>query len=198
MTTSTAPSSSPATVAACSRSRDEPRQQPDGDRERREALAERLEVLRGEDGRRDEHRDLLAVLDRLERGPDRDLGLAVADVADDQAVHRPAGLHVGLHLGDRAELVERLLVREARLHLVLPRRVGGVGVAAGGGPGGVELEQLLGQVVDGALDPLLRPDPVGPAEPAELGALAARVAADPLDLLDRHEDPVPSAKLSSR
>ena len=58
-------------------------------------------VLRGEDRRRDEDRDLLAVLDRLERGPQRDLGLAVADVADDQPVHRPAGLHVGLDLGRR-------------------------------------------------------------------------------------------------
>ena len=82
-------------------------------------------VLGGEDGRRDEDRDLLAVLDRLERGPQGDLGLAVADVADDEPVHRPAGLHVELDLGGGAQLVGRLLVREARLHLRLPRRVGG-------------------------------------------------------------------------
>ena len=78
-------------------------------------------VLLGEDGRRDEDRDLLAVLDRLERGAQGDLGLAVADVAEDEPVHRPAGLHVELDLGRGPELVGRLLVREARLHLGLPR-----------------------------------------------------------------------------
>ena len=35
-----------------------------------------------------QHGDLLAGVDRLERGADGDLGLAVADVAADQAVHR--------------------------------------------------------------------------------------------------------------
>ena len=62
----------------------------------------RAEVLLGEDRRRHEHRDLLAVVDRLERGPHRQLGLAVADVAAEQPVHRPRALHVVLDLGDRA------------------------------------------------------------------------------------------------
>jgi hypothetical protein len=48
----------------------------------------------------------------LERGPQRDLGLAVADVADDQPVHRADELHVGLDLGRGSRLVDRLLVRE--------------------------------------------------------------------------------------
>ena len=191
MTRSTAAAGQPLDRRRLLPLRDEPRQEPDGDRERREALPERLEVLRREDGRRDEHGDLLAVLDGLERGPDRDLGLAVADVADDEAVHRPAGLHVGLRLG-RPRGAGRASPRTGSSPP--SRRCQGVsaayGVAAGGGPGGVELEELLGQVVDGPLDPLLRPDPVGPAEPAELGPLAARVAADPLDLLDRDVDPV--------
>src|SRR3712207_8908501 len=56
--------------------------------------------------------DLLAVLHRLERGPHRDLGLAVADVAADQPVHRDGLLHVPLDLLDRGELVRRLGVRE--------------------------------------------------------------------------------------
>ena len=167
---------------------DEPRQQPDLDRERGEPLAERLVVLGGEDGRRDEDRDLLAVLDRLERGPQGDLGLAVADVADDEPVHRPAGLHVELDLGGGAELVGRLLVREARLHLGLPRRVGREGVALRVGPRRVQLEQLLGEVRDGLPDPLLRLQPLGAAELAQLRVLGAAVARDPGDLLDRDED----------
>ena len=59
----------------------------------------------------------------LERRADRDLGLAVAHVAADQAVHRLVGLHVGLDVRDGGELVGRLLERERRLHLQLPRRV---------------------------------------------------------------------------
>ena len=155
----------------------EPRQQPDGQRERREPLGERLEVLAGEHGRRHEHRDLLAVLGRLERGPQRDLGLAVADVADDQPVHRPARLHVDLDLFGRAQLVGRLLVRERRLHLRLPRRVGRVREPLGRLALRVQRQQLLGEVVDRLADPLLRPQPVGAAEAAERRVLAARVAA---------------------
>ena len=154
--------------------RHEPGEEADLERERPEALAERRVVLGREDRRRHEHGDLLAVLDRLERGPQGDLGLAVADVADDEPVHRPAGLHVELDLGDGAELVGRLLVREARLHLGLPGRVGREGVAAGGGPRRVQREELLGQVGDGPLDPLLRPQPLGAAELATAGAARRR------------------------
>ena len=55
-----------------------------------------------------QHGHLLAVLHRLERRPHRDLGLAVADVAADQPVHRDGLLHVPLDLVDRGELVGRL------------------------------------------------------------------------------------------
>ena len=53
----------------------------DADRVAGEAVGERVAVLAGEQRRRHEHGDLLAVLDRLERGADRHLGLAEADVA---------------------------------------------------------------------------------------------------------------------
>ena len=92
--------------------RDEARQEPDRDRECPEALLEGREVLRGEHGRGHEHGNLLPVLDRLERRPQRDLGLAVADVAHDEAIHRLDGLHVELDLGRGAQLIGRLLVRE--------------------------------------------------------------------------------------
>ena len=136
--------------------RHEPRQQADLERERREALAERRVVLRRQDGRGHEHRHLLAVLGRLERGAQRDLGLAVADVADDQPVHRPHALHVGLDLGGGAQLVDRLLVRERGLHLGLPGRVVGKAWPWAAAARGVQREQLLGEVADGLPDPLLR------------------------------------------
>ena len=77
---------------------DEPRQPADLDGKAGEAAGEGAEVLLGENRGRRQHRDLLAVQDRLEGGPHRDLGLAVADVADQQAVHRPRRLHVALDL----------------------------------------------------------------------------------------------------
>ena len=59
-------------------------EQPDLEREGREALAECRVVLCRENGGRDEHRDLLAILGRLERGAQRDLGLAETDIATDK------------------------------------------------------------------------------------------------------------------
>ena len=59
-----------------------------------EPLAEGARVLVGEDRRGHEHGDLTSALHRLERGAHGDLRLAVADVADEQAVHRTRALHV--------------------------------------------------------------------------------------------------------
>ena len=72
-----------------------------------------MEVLLGEQRRRHEHRDLLAVGERDERGAQRDLGLAEADVAADEAVHRPARREVVDDRLDRRLLVGRLLEAEA-------------------------------------------------------------------------------------
>ncbi len=59
-----------------------------------EAVGEGVEVLLGEQRGRHQHRDLLAVVDRDERRAQRDFGLAEADVAADQPVHRLALLQV--------------------------------------------------------------------------------------------------------
>src|SRR5450755_1633877 len=67
-------------------------------------------------------------------------------------------------------------------------------MALGAGPRRVQLEELLGQVVDRLLDPLLGPQPVGAAQPAKRGVLPARIAADPGDLLHRDVDPVPTGE----
>ena len=78
-----------------------------------------------------------------ERGAHRHLGLAEADVAADQAVHRLRALQVGEHVVDGALLVRRLLEREARLEL-LEEAVGpAVRRAAVRLARGVDLQQLL-------------------------------------------------------
>jgi len=51
-------------------------------------------MLLGEDRGRCEHRHLLPRLHRLEGRAQRDLGLAVSHVADQQPVHRAGALHV--------------------------------------------------------------------------------------------------------
>ena len=109
------------------RARAEAREQLDRHREGGEAALERPEVLVGEDRRRREQRHLLAVEHGLEGGAHGDLGLAVADVAAEQAVHRLRRLHVALDVGDRLRLVGRLVVLERVLELLLPRRVLGEG-----------------------------------------------------------------------
>ena len=98
----------------------------DADREVAVALPERVPVLLGEDRRRAEDERLLAVDGGGEGGADRDLGLAEADVAADEPVHRPRRLEVLLHRLDRARLILGLAVGELRLEplepLVLERR----------------------------------------------------------------------------
>ena len=102
----------------------------DPEREVGEALAEGAEVLLGEDRGRDQDDHLLAVGGGLDGGAQGDLGLAEADVAADQAVHRPRRLHVALTARFRSWSV--VSGREG-LSISLPLAVGGEGVAAAGG-----------------------------------------------------------------
>jgi hypothetical protein len=92
--------------------RNEARQQAHARGKRPEALVERPVMLVGKNGRWHEHCHLLAILDRLERSAQSDFGLAVADIPDDESIHRPACLHVELDLGHCPELIDCLLVRE--------------------------------------------------------------------------------------
>ena len=78
----------------------EPADHVDADGKRGEAILQRLQVLEREDRGRREDRHLLAVHHGLERGAHRDFGLAVADVAAEQAIHRRRRFHVALDVGD--------------------------------------------------------------------------------------------------
>ena len=118
----------------------------DADGKAGEALLQRLLMLKRQHGGRRQKRDLLAVHHRLERGAHRDFGLAVADVAAQQAVHRRRRLHVLLDVGDRGLLIRRQLVFERVLELLLPVRIGAERMARHRLARGVELEQLLRHV----------------------------------------------------
>ncbi len=168
----------------------QPRDHLDSERGVGEALAEGAEVLLGEDRGRHQHHHLGAVGGRLVRGAQRDLGLAVADVAADQPVHRPLGLHVGLGRLDRVDLVGGLRIGEGRLELELPLAVGREGVAAANLALGVEVEQLAGQGLGGRAGAGLEALPALAAERRELRlvAVGAEVAADLRELVGGRED----------
>ncbi len=168
----------------------EPRQRGDRDREARVPVGERRLVLLDEQRRRDQDRDLLAVLDCLERRTYRDLRLAVADVAAHEPVHRHDLLHVALHLVDADELVGRLDVGERVLQLALPGRVWGERVSDRGLTRRVQLDQLCRDLAYGPAGAGLALVPVGAAHLVERGRLTADVAGDEVELVHRHVQPV--------
>ena len=197
ITTSTVPSARPQHRRLLLR-REEARQHLHPHRIVGEPLAERLAVLAREQRRRHEHRDLLAVLHGLERGPDRDLGLAVPDVAAHEAVHRYRPFHVGLRLLDRAQLIGRLLERERVLDLVLPRRVGRELVARRREPAAVEHDQLARDVAHRVAHARLRLLPVAAAHLRQLRRVATGVLADDVDLIGRDVDLLVAAELDEQ
>ena len=93
------------------------------------ALAEGFEMLLREHGGGREHGDLFAFHHGFERGANRDLGFAEADIAADQPIHRARLLHVALRRVDRLELIGGFAKRKRMLELALPFRVRTEGVA---------------------------------------------------------------------
>ena len=150
-------------------------------------------MLLRQDRRRHQHRHLLAVHHRLERGADRHLGLPIPDVAGHQPVHRARGLHVPLDLLDRLPLVGSLFVGERFFHLPLPRRVGGKGVAGPPLARRVELQELPGHFPRPLPDAALLPLPLRPAQPVNLRRLSlhADIPLDEIDLVGRDVQRVP-------
>ena len=155
----------------------------------REALGEGLEVLAREQRGRHHDRDLLAAHRRDEGGAQRHLGLAEADVAADQPVHRPAGGEVVEHGVDGGLLVVGLLVGEARRRT---RRRGPAATASCGASRNCRSAAIL--ISSSAISrmrffmPRLARLPGGAAEPVELDAgLLRAVARQKLDVLDRQE-----------
>ena len=157
-------------------------------RERREPVLQGLQVLEREHGGRREDGDLLAVHHRLERGAHRHFGLAIADVAAQQPIHRRRRLHVALDVGDRRALIGREIPVERVFELLLPVRVRAEGVALHRLARGVELEQLFGHVAHGLLDAGLRLFPGRTAKPVERRARGSGVTLDQVEAFDRHEE----------
>src|SRR6266540_828875 len=160
------------------------------------ARAEGVPMLLGQDRRGREHQRLLAVDGDGERGADRDLGLAEADVTAHEPVHRPRRLEVLLHRLDRGLLVRCLAVGKRRLEAFEPlvpeverdaRRLLALCV---------EREQLAGELADGLARAVLEVLPGLAAELRQRGrrAVDADVPGDLPDLLVRDVEPVVPAE----
>ena len=140
-----------------------------GDRELAQTSAEALVVLHGQDGRGHQHGHLLAVARRSEGRPDGDFRFAKTHIAADQSVHRNGLEHVLLDGLARGILVGRVFVHEAGLQCVLQVAVVGVGMARCGLPLGIQLQQVVGNLLDPALGFLLGLGPCGGPELVDLG-----------------------------
>src|ERR1700694_3426396 len=139
----------------------------DGDRKGGKAALEVLKVLEGQDCGGRKHGHLLVVLHSLERGAHSDLGLAITDIAAQQAVHGQRRFHVLLDLFNGLELVVGLVELKGVFELALPLSVNGEGVAFRGLAHGIELKQLIGHIFHGLLDARLGLGPSLAAQPAQ-------------------------------
>ena len=109
-----------------------------------EPRQKRFVVLFGQDGRRRQQGNLLAVHGHDERRAHRDFRLAVAGVAADQAIHRTGRGEIALHVLDGARLVGRGLPRKRRLERVDARQRKVVGEARHDGTPGLRLQERCG------------------------------------------------------
>ena len=155
---------------------------------RGKALKECLVVLLGQNGRGAEHHDLAAGVHALKGRAQGDLGLAETHVTAQQAVHGLGRLHVGLDVGDGLQLVARLVVGEALLHLDLLGRIGRTGDTGNRRAARIQVDQVKRQLF-GILARLVgSPRPVGGVEPgqARFIAVGTNVARNAVNLLQRH------------
>ena len=112
-------------------------------------------MLARQQGGRHDHRHLLAAIAATEGGAQRDLGLAEADIAADEPVHRPAGRQIVERRVDGFVLILGLLIGKARAEFV----VESVPAATGGAfqlPRGGDLDEPGRHVADALLHPALR------------------------------------------
>ena len=188
ITRSMVPAARPSSAAFTSFGGAEARQLDELHRQVGEAVGEDLEVLLGEQRRRHQHRDLLAVGERDERRAQRDLGLAEADVAADQPVHRLAARQVLDDRLDRRLLVRRLLEAEALGERLVVVRAEPERVALARRALRVEVEELRRRVVRLPRRALLRLLPLAAAELVQRRRLGrgAAVAADQVQVRHRH------------
>ena len=122
-------------------------------------------VVGGQDGA------LLATHHAFERGAQGNLSLAHADIAAQQAVHRPGLLHIMFDLRRAGKLVRRFIIGKALLKISLPGIIWWEGMTVRPFAAGIQLNQLLGHLLGSGAHLLAGLGPLGPAQAAELDIL---------------------------
>jgi len=119
----------------------------DREREGREPLLESFVVLEGKYSSGRKHSDLLVVTQGLEGSAHRNFGLAISDIATQQAIHGELRFHVSLDVGDGLRLVLGFAVFERIFKLLHPLGVGRKNMPPHGLALRIELKQLVGHVL---------------------------------------------------
>ena len=183
------PSASPFLTSVASLRGDEARELRHAHRQPLEAAGEHAEMLPHQQRRRRQQRHLLAGHGGHERRAQRHLGLAEADIAADQPVHRPAGGHVA-RARPRSRPAGPRSPRRGSGRRTPRRRPCGRSSdrALAQRPLGRDLDQLARQLADALLDLGLARLPADAAQPVELHLLVGMaVAREHVQVLDRHE-----------
>ena len=110
-------------------------------------------VLLGQNGGRHQIYHLLAVLNRLKGRPQGHLRFSVAHIAANQPVHNLFALHIRLYGFDGIQLVLRLLIGKQLLKFLLPHRIRPVLKAVFLLSGGIELYQVLRNLLNRSSHP---------------------------------------------
>ena len=158
--------------------RAEARDHIDVDRKRAHTARKGLIMLECEERGRHKNRHLLAAKHRLICSTHRDLGLTEAYVTAKQAIHRARLHHVLFNILDRGNLCLGLLIFKARLEIglqvvILRKCKPGTARALG-----IELDQILGDILDRCLSSRLGTIPLIAAKARELDKAVIGMCAD--------------------
>ena len=163
---------------------------------RGESTTEGFNVLEREDGGGDKECHLAPRLKRGECSAQRHLGLPVAHVAHNHAIHRSPLGKIRLRRLNRRELIGCLSEREGRLELNEPRGFAVNRWAVGEFARRIDAQQLVSEIIGGSLRALLGASPLTSAEPTECRIFSACIARDSRQLFRWHEDTITAAVLN--
>ena len=119
-----------------------------------------MEMLIGQHRCRHQHSHLFRVAGCLERCSHSNLRLAKTHVATDQSVHGSGLLHIGLHVVRGLQLVGGVLIQESCLQFVLQEGVWREGKTLLFPAGGIQLNQVAGNILQFLLGALLHALPL--------------------------------------
>ncbi len=156
----------------------------------REAMKARLEgfrMLPRQQRCRAHHRHLRAARCRHKSCPERHFGLAEADIAAHQPIHRPPGRQILDHIGHRAQLIVGLGPWEAVHKGGIALRIGRKSIGLARGAQGSNLQQFVRNLADALLHPRLALRPGLSAQPVKPHAFGVRaIAAQNIEIFNRH------------